>query len=241
MPRKPRFYLPGIPVHAVQRGHNREAVFYEDADYRAYLGWLREAAERYHCAIHAYVLMTNHVHILATPSDSEGLSRMMQYVGRRYVPYINHHYGTSGTLWEGRYKASLIQEDNYLLTCMRYIEMNPIRANMVSHPRGYRWSSYRANGEGREAPIITPHPLYLALGKLATQRQAVYRALFKAPIDEKSIEQIRAAWQTGTPLGNDYFKTEVETKLKTKVGQARRGRPLKRALTPYASMRILPK
>ena len=157
---------------------------------------------------------------------------MMQYVGRRYVPYINHHYGTSGTLWEGRYKASLIQEDNYLLACMRYIEMSPVRANMVTHPRGYRWSSYRANGEGREAPIITPHPLYLALGKLAMQRQTAYCALFKAPIDEKSIEKIRAAWQTGTPLGNDSFKVEIETRLKTKVGQARRGRPSKMALTP---------
>ena len=232
MPRKPRFYLPGIPVHVVQRGHSREAVFYEDADYRAYLGWLREAAERYHCVIHAYVLMTNHVHILVTPSDKEGLSRMMQYAGRRYVPYINHHYGTSGTLWEGRYKASLIQEENYLLTCMRYIEMNPVRANMVAHPRQYRWSSYRANGEGRAAPEITHHPLYLALDKAAVQRQAAYRALFKVPIDEKNEENIRAAWQTGTPLGNDCFKVEIEAKLKTTVGQARRGRPSKRALTP---------
>lgn len=232
MPRKPRFYLPGIPVHAVQRGHSREAVFYEEADYLAYLGWLREAAERYHCAIHAYVLMTNHMHILATPRDSEGISRMMQYVGRRYVPYINYHYGTSGTIWEGRYKASLVQEDGYLLACMRYIELNPVRANMVIHPREYRWSSYRANGEGREDSLITLHPLYLALGKTAALRKEAYRSLFKAHLDENDIKQIRAAWQTGTPLGNDYFKAKVEAKLKTKVGQSRRGRPSKRALTP---------
>ena len=225
MPRKIRFYLPGLPVHAVQRGHSREAVFYEDADYRAYLGWLREAAERYHCAIHAYVLMANHVHILAAPQDSQGISRMIQYVGRRYVPYINYHYGSSGTLWEGRYKASLVHDDDYLLTCMRYIELNPVRADMVNHPREYRWSSYRANAEGREDPLITPHRLYLALGRTVAQRKEAYRALFKAHIDEENMKQIRSAWQTGTPLGNDRFKAKVEAKLKTKVGHARRGRP----------------
>ena len=225
MPRKIRFYLPGLPVHAVQRGHSREAVFYEDADYRAYLGWLREAAERYHCAIHAYVLMTNHAHILATPQDSQGISRMIQYVGRRYVPYINYHYGSSGTLWEGRYKASLLHDDDYLLTCMRYIELNPVRTDMANHPREYRWSSYRANAEGREDPLITPHRLYLALGRTVAQRKEAYRALFKAHIDEENMKQIRSAWQTGTPLGNDRFKAKVEAKLKTKVGHARRGRP----------------
>ena len=151
----------------------------------------------------------------------------MQYVGRRYVPYINTNYGSSGTIWEGRYKASLVQEEDYLLTCMRYIELNPVRANMVVHPREYRWSSYRANGEGREDPLISPHPLYLSLGKTADQRKEAYRALFKAHIDEDNIKQIRAAWQTGTPLGNDYFKGVVEAKLKTKVGQSRRGRPSK--------------
>lgn len=232
MPRKPRFYLPGVPVHAVQRGHSRQPVFYEEDDYRAYLGWLREAAARYRCAIHAYVLMTNHVHLLVTPSDVESLSRMMQYVGRRYVPYINYHYGTSGTLWEGRYKASLVQEEGYLLTCMRYIELNPVRAGMVAHPRDYRWSSYRGNGEGREDPLITLHHLYLSLGRTSTLRKEAYRALFKAHIDENEVKNIRAAWQTGTPLGNDYFKAQVEAKLKMKVGQPRRGRPAKRALTP---------
>lgn len=227
MPRKPRFYLPGVAVHAVQRGHSREPVFYEDQDYRAYLNWLKEAAERYGCAIHAYVLMTNHVHILATPKDNTGLSRMMQYVGRRYVPYINYHYGTSGTLWEGRYKASLVHEADYLLACMRYIELNPVRASLVHHPREYRWSSYRANGEGREDRLITTHRLYQALGRTAAQRKEAYRGLFKAHLDDDEVKKIRAAWQTGTPLGNDYFKDKVECKLQCKVGQARRGRPNK--------------
>ena len=232
MPRKPRFYLPEVPVHAIQRGHSREPVFFEDKDYQAYLSWLYEAAERYDCAIHAYVLMTNHIHILATPKTSEGISRMMQYVGRRYVPYINYHYGTSGTLWEGRYKSSLIDEDDYLLICMRYIELNPVRADMVSHPRHYRWSSYRVNAEDKEEKGLTGHSLYQALGKRVKQRKAAYRALFKAHIEDNEINQIRNAWQTGTPLGNDRFKEKIEAKLQCKVGQARRGRPSKRALTP---------
>ena len=232
MPRKPRFFLPDIPAHIVQRGHSREPVFYEDGDYSVYLGWLEEAAERYECAIHAYVLMTNHIHILATPHDKQGISRMMQYIGRKYVPYINYTYGTSGSIWEGRYKASLIHDEEYLLTCMRYIELNPVRASMVNNPSQYRWSSYRANAQGKGNPIITPHALYTAIGKNMTQRIAAYRTLFAAHIDKDSLRVIRAAWQTGTPLGNDYFREKIERKLKSKVGQARRGRPSKRALTP---------
>ena len=158
MPRKPRFFLADIPAHIVQRGHSREPVFFEDSDYRAYLTWLGEAAQRYRCAIHAYVLMTNHVHLLATPRDKQGIPRMMQYVGRRYVPYINHSYATSGSIWEGRYKASLIQDEPYLLTCMRYIELNPVRAKMARSPGQYRWSSYRTNAQGIEDKRITPHP-----------------------------------------------------------------------------------
>ena len=232
MPRKPRFFLPGVAVHAVQRGHSREPVFYEEQDYLAYLRWLKEAAARYRCAVHAYVLMTNHVHILATPKDQPGISRLMQYVGRRYVPYINYHYGTSGTLWEGRYKASLVHEADYLLACMRYIELNPVRAGLVHHPRAYRWSSYRAHAEGKDDELLTPHAQYLALGRTASQRKAAYREIFKAHVEEAEVNRISAAWQTGTPLGNPYFKEKVEKKLNTKVGQDRRGRPSKRALTP---------
>lgn len=227
MPRKPRFILPGVPVHIVQRGHSREPVFFEDSDYSAYLGWLKEGSERYHCDIHAYVLMSNHVHILATPSDNQGITRMMQYIGRRYVPYINHTYGISGSIWEGRYKASLVQEEGYLLTCMRYIELNPLRANMVRSPANYRWSSYRYNAQGKPDDLVTPHPLYLSLGKRKASRMANYKELFKAQVDPEALNEIRAAWHTGTPLGNDYFREKVEKKLGCKVGQARRGRPRK--------------
>ena len=229
MPRKPRFYLPGVPAHIVQRGHSREPVFFENEDYRAYLGWLAEAAHRYECQIHAYVLMTNHIHLLATPTHKQGISRMMQYIGRHYVPYINHAYGTSGSIWEGRYKASLIDDERYLLTCMRYIELNPVRAEMTKAPGQYRWSSYRANALGGEDTLLTPHPLYRALGKTRVACALAYKELFRAHIEKEDLDSIRASWQTGTPLGNDRFKQKIERKLDLKVGQARRGRP-KRAL-----------
>lgn len=206
MPRKPRFYLPGIPVHIVQRGHSREPVFFETGDYQAYLNWLEEASKRYKCDIHAYVLMTNHIHILATPAEKKGVSRMMQYIGRRYVPYINHTYGTSGSIWEGRYKASLIHDEEYLMSCMRYIELNPVRAAMVKSPGGYRWSSYGANALGKRDEIIQEHPLYKALGRNSDQRRVAYKALFRTHVDEEELNKIRASWQTGTPLGNDYLK-----------------------------------
>ena len=176
--------------------------------------------------------MTNHVHILATPKRSDSISRMMQYVGRYYVPYINYHYDSSGSLWEGRYKSSLVQEERYLLVCMRYIELNPVRANMVNHPRQYRWSSYRVNGEGKEDKLVTPHRIYRALGRTPKAGRVNYRELFKAHIDNEEISKIRACWQTGTPLGNDAFREKIEHKLQCNVGQARRGRPSKRALTP---------
>ena len=231
MPRKPRFFLPDVPVHIVQRGRGREPVFFEEDDYHAYLRWLTEAAERYECAVHAYVLMTNHIHVLATPKNKQGISRMMQNVGRCYVPYINHAYGTSGSLWEGRFKASLIYDELYLLSCMRYIELNPVRAAMVKRPGQYRWSSYRTNAQGKADNLITPHPLYNKQGKTGADRKEAYRLLFKTQLDEEELTEIRDALQTGTPLGNELFKEKIEKKLKSKVGQARRGRP-KRALTP---------
>ncbi len=225
MPRKPRFYLPDVPAHIVQRGHSREPVFFENDDFSAYIAWLGEAAERYGCAIHAYVLMTNHIHLLATPENKNSISLMMQYTGRHYVPYINHTYGSSGSIWEGRYKSSMIHDEEYLLTCMRYIELNPVRADMVKTPGAYRWSSYRANGRGEPDKLVQPHPLYLSLGRTRQQRQTAYQALFKSHIEQETLNTIRSAWITGTPLGNDYFQQKIAAKLKCRIGQARRGRP----------------
>lgn len=227
MPRKPRFVIPNMPLHIVQRGHNQAPVFFEAEDREVYLDWLRDAANRYDCAIHAYVLMTNHVHLLITPQDKVGPSRLMQYVGRRYVPYVNHTYSSSGTLWEGRFKANLVQEETYLLRCMRYIELNPVRAKMVRTANQYGWSSYRGNALGRADPLLSPHPIYLRLAAQPARRQAAYRALFKERMTDDERDRIDAAWQTGTPLGTDTFLNKVEKVLKRKVGYARPGRPPK--------------
>ena len=229
MPRKPRFVIPGIPLHIVHRGHNRSAVFFEDEDYLAYLGWLKQAASRYRCHVHAYVLMTNHIHILATPEDNDGVTQMMQYVGRYYVSYINQKYGRSGSLWEGRYKASLVQEEAYLLRCMRYIESNPVRAGKVTSPLDYRWSSHHrnANGIGMRDDFLSPHIIYQDLGADRGLRQAAYLALFDSEESAEVLRQINACWQTGAPLGDARFKSEVESILGQKVGYSRRGRPVK--------------
>ena len=227
MPRKPRFYLPGIPAHIVQRGNCRQATFFGDEDYAAYLNWLHEGAKQHDCAIHAYVLMTNHVHLLITPQNTESISRLIQYVGRRYVTYVNHAYRKSGTLWEGRHKGCLISSEDYLLACMRYIELNPVRAGMVASPNNYRWSSYRINAVGGEQATITPHPLYLALGRNQEERGCAYRELFRSALDPDQVHNIRTTMQTGTPLGNDRFRQQIEQTLHRKVGQSRRGRPEK--------------
>ena len=160
MPRRPRVHLDNIPLHIVQRGHNRGACFFDDEDRHAYLGWLRDASQREHCKLHAYVLMTNHIHLLLTPEQATSVPHLIISVGRRYVQYINHTYGRTGILWDSRYKSSLVQADTYLLLCQRYIELNPVRAGMVSDPGDYPWSSYRANALGQANVILSPHPLY---------------------------------------------------------------------------------
>ncbi|MGE0560046.1 MAG: transposase [Burkholderiales bacterium] len=180
MPRRPRIHLADHPQHIVQRGHNRAACFFAEEDYRFYLHWLKLGAEKYGCAIHAWVLMTNHVHLLLTPDAPNGISQLMQSLGRRYAQYVNRFYKRSGSVWEGRFKSSLIQAEEYLLTCYRYIELNPVRADMVRDPGEYAWSSYRHNGLGRTDVLITEHPLYQQIAATAAERQAGYRALFRA-------------------------------------------------------------
>jgi len=226
MPRKPRFFLPNVPVHIVQRGHSRSPVFFEDQDYSTYAFWLKKAAEKYCLSIHAFVLMTNHIHLLVTPKIGGNVSVFMQYLGRRYVPYINHKYGKSGSIWEGRFKASLVQEDLYFLSVMRYIELNPVRACMVQSPSHYKWSSFGHNAGNKQLTLITHHPVYLSLGKDSMSRFKSYQELFSGQLDQKSMDRISDAWATGTPLGNEYFKEMVEKTLARKVGQDRRGRPL---------------
>lgn len=227
MPRKPRFYVPGAPVHAVQRGHNRSAVFFADLDYLEYLRCLKQAADSCGCAVHAYVLMTNHVHLLLSPERSESVGRLFQSLGRHYVRYVNETYRRHGGLWEGRYRGNVIDSQAYLLSCMRYIERNPVRAGMVDHPASYRWSSYTANALGVSNAILTAHAEYVALGRLPDDRQSAYRGLFEVDTASDEQDQVRCALQTGTPLGNAQFKGQIEAALRVKVGFAQRGRPRK--------------
>ena len=225
MPRKPRFNLIGIPQHVIQRGNNREPCFFGEEDYRRYLDDLRESAEKFHCRIHSYVLMTNHVHLLVTPMAEFGVSQMMQALGRRYVYYVNKTYKRTGTLWEGRYKSSLVDSDRYLLTCMRYIELNPVRGNMVNHPGEYKWSSYQANAQGGVDQLVEPHPLYLELSGVPEQRHEVYRELFRHHMDNDLLHEIRESLNHELVLGRSYFKDKIEeiTKTQTRLGQP--GRP----------------
>jgi putative transposase len=187
-----------------------------------------EGALKHGCRIHAYVLMTNHVHLLVTPESKESISKTIQYVGRHYVQYINVVYGRSGTLWEGRHKGCILDSDNYLLNCMRYIELNPVRAGMVEKPMDYSWSSYASNATGKVDRVVTQHDIYLALANRLELRLAAYRELFGNVLNPELIHNIRATVQTGTPLGNDRFRDQVEMTLDCKTGLARRGRPVSR-------------
>ena len=225
MPRRPRIKLAGIPQHVVQRGINREPCFFAEEDYHCYLHWLEKAAVDWHCALHAYVLMTNHVHLLVTPESETGIAKLMQAVGRRYVQYINRSYKRTGSFWEERYKFSLIQAETYLLTCMRYIELNPVRAGMVQDPGQYRWSSYRHNGLGQADSRITPHPLYLAIGQDAADRQAAYRAVFRSALDDEALSDIRLALSQGQPLGQGRFSDRICAEAGVRRSQKRPGRP----------------
>ena len=235
MPRKLRFYVPGAPVHAVQRGHNRSDIFFDDFDYLEYLRCLKQAADSCGCAIHAYVLMTNHVHLLLTPVYANSVGRLFQSLGRHYVRYVNHTYQRRGGLWEGRYKCNVIESQAYLLSCMRYIELNPVRAGMVDHPVKYRWSSFAANALGVSNAVLTPQADYVALGRLPADRQSAYRDLFDAEPDSGELALLRSALQTGTPLGNEKFKAEIEATLDLRVGFAQRGRPKKKNVQGDAS------
>lgn len=227
MPRQPRYFIPGIPQHVIQRGVDRQAVFFQPSDYKLFVESLARSAIDYACQIHAYVLMTNHVHLLVTPDTRRSLPLMIQAMGRNYVQTLNRKYQRTGTLWQGRYKASLVQDERYLLTCHRYIEMNPVRAGMVTTPSEYRYSSYRCNALGHSDPLIRPHPIYTSLGSNGTERQANYRKLFADCVDEPLLTQIRTTTNACLVLGDDRFKDQIERVLGRSVRQGRKGRPRK--------------
>ena len=221
MPRRPRTHVDGVPLHIVQRGHNRQPCFFAEEDYRAYLHWLGEALRKEKCILHAYALMTNHVHLLLTPGNAESVPKLIIALGRRYVQYINKTYRRTGTLWDSRYKSSLIEAETYLLACQRYVELNPVRAAMVDDPSQYRWSSYRCNALGQPDALVTPHRLYHGLGESDEERRSAYRALFRAQLDRDAISDIRLALNQNQPLGGERFYQYIEQM----TGQRREARP----------------
>ncbi len=210
MARLPRICPPGIPKHIIQRGNNRQACFGSEEDFAAYAHWMHDFSNKHHVDIHTWGFMTNHVHLLVSPSTNEGVSRMMQEVGRHYVRYFNHTYRRTSTLWGGRFKSCVVDAENYLLSCQRYIELNQARANMVDKPADYLWSSYHSNGLGNPSTLWTPHEIYLSLGKLASERLTAYRQLFKSLIDEATLKTICDSVNKGLAFVNDRFKREIE-------------------------------
>jgi len=230
MPRQPRYRIPGLPQHVVQRGNDRQATFYRPPDYFIYKNYLQEAAASHSCQIHAYVLMTNHVHLLVTPAAEDSIPQLMQALGRRYVRYVNKAYGRTGTLWEGRYKACLIQADRYFLACQRYIELNPVRGGMVADPGEYAHSSYRYNALGHSDPLVIEHTTYTALGNSPAECRCAYRSFFAAAPGPDPTRKIREVTNACLVLGNDRFKDQIEAVLARSVRPGSAGRPRKIAV-----------
>ena len=201
MPRPPRIVLPSVPLHVIQRGNNRLPCFACRSDYLAYLEILRECAYDCGCALHAYVLMTNHVHLLLSPDDAHGASVLMRRLGQRYVQYFNRRHTRTGTLWEGRFRSCLVLDEPYLLACQRYIELNPVRARMVKKPEHYPWSSYQTNALGQDSLLIKPHLAYLRLHHETSARRAAYRQLCENALAESLVAEIRSASNGNRPLG----------------------------------------
>jgi putative transposase len=227
MPRPPRISFPGILLHVVQRGNNRNRTFFDDEDRRTYLLLLRRISERYETSIHAYVLMSNHVHLLMTSGRKDGIALTMQQLGSSYARHVNKRYGRTGTLWEGRYRSAPVDSDFYCLACYRYIELNPVRAGIVSRPEDYRWSSHRENIGRRALSIVKPHASFLAIAASSDRRVQCYRELFSEQLPETTLKAIRGGTCTSTPVGSEQFQRALEKRSGSPIASGKRGRPLK--------------
>jgi putative transposase len=212
MPRQPRFWFPGAVLHVTQRGNNRAPMFVDDCDRQHFVDDLIAASRKHGVAIHAYVLMTNHVHLLASPRAAQAMPRTMQTAGRRYVARFNRMHARTGTLWEGRYRATLVDTDQYFFACMRYIESNPVRAGMVSRPEEYRWSSHRANALGTEDALVTCHALFESLGGITESRRDAYRRMFEHALPDSTLRAIRDATRFEWALGSEAYGRMVEAR-----------------------------
>lgn len=228
MARLPRLIIPGQPHHVIQRGAGQQSVFLDDADHQRFLRHVKEGARQFKVAIHAYVLMSNHFHLLVTPEDATGLARMMQWVGRYYVPYFNLKYGRNGTLWQGRYRTAVIDSERYFLLCSRYIELNPVRAGLVASPENYAWSSYRHHAGLAPDSLITEHPLFWALGNTPFAREAAYRHLIEQALSAKDMTALTEATLKGWAIGSPQFKQTLEKQAGQRVAPVKRGRPFKK-------------
>lgn len=217
MARGPRLVVPGIALHVIQRGHNREDCFRHDTDYLVYLSNLRELSAQMQCALHAYCLMTNHVHLLLTPTSPQGCALLMRNLGQRYVQYFNRRYRRSGTLWEGRYHSCLVDSGKYVIACHRYIERNPVRAGMVPSPGDYRWSSHKGNTGRRSSTLLTAHPEYLALSADETSRHAAYEGLFGMDDEPAFLAAIRDATHGGFALVGERVKSMLPENLQARL------------------------
>ncbi len=224
MARLLRVCVPGSPHHVIQRGNNRQTCFAATEDFAAYAYWLKQYSDKFGVTLHAWVFMTNHAHLLLTPGTEDGIPRTMQSLGRQYVRYFNHAYKRTGTLWEGRYKSCVVDAEAYLLTCQRYIELNPVRAGMVRTPEEYPWSSYQVHALGKSAPMWQPHASYLRLANDREERCATYRTLCRASMDEDTVRTIRETTNKGLALGNDRFKAEIEQLTGRRASARKRGR-----------------
>ena len=227
MPRRARVILPGTPLHLIQRGNNRCACFFDDQDYQFYLEWLGEYAKQTGCSVHAYVLMTNHVHLLVSGRTNRSVGDLMKRLGQRYVQYVNRTYRRSGTLWEGRFRSCLTREESYVLACYRYIELNPVRAGIVAHPGEYRWSSYDVNAQQGTSPFLVPHETYKRLGSNEEDRRLAYRELLRSDLEPEMVDRIRKATNGNYALGSERFAEEVALMLARRVTPGKSGRPRK--------------
>ncbi|MEZ5605776.1 MAG: transposase [Burkholderiaceae bacterium] len=229
MARQARLTVPGYPHHIIQRGNNRQAVVLDDEDRRRLLEGIQEHAGAAQVAVHAYVLMSNHLHLLVTPTAADGVPRMMQALGRSYVRQFNRRHQRSGTLFEGRYRSTLIESERYLLACMAYIDLNPVRANMVASPADYPWSSYGHLVGLRTDPLISPHPLYWALGNTPFERERAYAQWVEAAQGSASQAELTQGVHSARALGDAAFIADLERRTQRRLQQARRGRPPKPA------------
>lgn len=223
MARRMRLVFPGLALHVIQRGVDRAACFRAEADYLVYLSQLHALATKHGCAIHAYCLMTNHVHLLLTPREEKSCTALMRDLGQRYVPYFNSRHGRTGTLWEGRFRSCVAESQRYVLACYRYIELNPVRAGMVNDPVAYRWSSCAVNIGAGADPRLVPHAEFAALGAEGEARSRAYQGLFAEHLDEALLAAIRDATNAGFPLVSDTFKARVLEPLGCKTAPAKPG------------------